>query len=740
VKQAVQNLRTGEVRVAEVPPPRLRRGGALVATTVSLISAGTERQKIEMGEKSLLAKARARPELARQVVQKAREDGLRETYQTVMQRLEAPNPLGYSLCGRVVAVAPDCEGLAPGDLVACAGAGYANHAEVNFVPKHLLARVPDGVSPDQAAFATLGAIAMQGVRQAGVGLGDRVAVIGLGLVGQLTVQLLRAAGVRTMGVDLDPEVCALAERLGAERTIRRHGAVEAVAEAFTGGLGMDAALVCASAASDDPVRLAAELCRDRGRVVIVGIVNMALPRDPFYDKELELRMSRSYGPGRYDPAYEERGQDYPPGYVRWTEQGHLEEFLRLVGTGAVDVAPLTTHRYPVDRAAEAYALISGKLPEAGRPIGVLLDYPDAAAAADRYRVEVPPAEARTPVAGRPRVAMIGAGNFATRVILPALVGTERVALAGIATASGATARQVAERFGFTYATSDTEALLADPEVDAVIVATRHDSHAGLAARALRAGKATFCEKPLATTWEGLEDVAAAYAEHPAPLLVGFNRRFSPLTEELRRALPPGVPRAIVCRVNAGPMPRDHWMRDPVAGGGRIVGELCHFLDLACHLAEGRPVRVSAEALAGPDPIEMSDSLVVQVSFACGSVASLQYLANGNPRVAKERVEVFAGGTVGLIDDFRRLELSSAGRRTTRSLRRQEKGHREEMRTFAELAGGRRTRTLTPEAAFWSSALTLQVPAALARAGVVRVSLPRALGGDGAGAEENRPEG
>ena len=729
MKQAIQNLKTGEVRVEEVPPPLLRAPGALVSTLASLISAGTERSKIEMGEKNMLAKARARPDLARQVVQKAREDGIRETYQTVMHRLEAPSSLGYSSAGRVID-ASGCSDISAGDLVACAGAGYANHAEVVYVPRNLMAKVPEGVSPGQAAYATVGAIAMQGVRQAEVRLGDRVVVIGLGLIGLLAVQIARAAGGRVLGIDLDPAACELARRAGAEVAVPRGEAVAAVVGSFTDGAGADSVLICASSTSNDPIELAGELARDRGRVVVVGAVRMDLPRPAFYDKELELRLARSYGPGRYDPSYEERGHDYPIGYVRWTEQRQLAEFLRLLATGAVDVDLLTSHRFPIDAVPDAYALISGKRPEEGRAIGVLLEYAGSDSPGPSRIDVLPPAPARRGRDGLIGVAAIGAGNFATRVLLPAISADGGVRLTGIATAGGASARHAAERFGFEYATSDTDQLLADEAVDAVLIATRHDSHADLATRAIGAGKAVFCEKPLATTWDGLEQVAAAWAERPVPLLVGFNRRFSPLVDDMRASLPPGTPRVILCRVNAGPLPSDHWTKDPVAGGGRIVGELCHFLDLACALAEGTPTRVSCELLAEGDGAAPSDSAVVQVAFACGSVASLQYLGNGDPSVPKERIEVFCGGTVAAIDDFRSLEVVRGGKSRERSSRPQLKGHAEEMSLFVTLASGAREPIGPATTAMWSSALTLQVPLAASLGRAVSVDLPEALGGRG----------
>jgi predicted dehydrogenase len=736
VKQVVQIPKTGDVEVVDVPPPQLRPGGALVLTRASLISRGTERSKIELGKASLLGKARARPDLARQVVQKARDDGLRATYRTVSTRLATPVPLGYSSSGVVLEVASDCAGVAPGDLVACAGGGYANHAEVNFVPQNLLARVPEGVTAAQAAYGTIGAIALHSLRRAHVSLGERVAVIGLGLVGLLVVQLARAAGGRVLATDLDPEACAAARRLGADRVVERGDSIEAAAEAFTDGHGVDAALVCAATASSDPVDLASSLSRDRGRVVIVGDVGLDVPRGPFYEKELELRLSRSYGPGRYDPSYEEHGHDYPIGYVRWTEQRNVAEFLRLVGQGLVDVDALTTQRFPIEQAADAYALIAegGPAGDSERTVGVVLEYTGEKPAQPTIQL----APSRRATSGPVGVGLIGAGNFATRVLLPALSSDDRVRLVGVCTAGGTTAGQVGERFGFAYATSDPAAIIGDDDVDAVVVATRHDSHAALAAQGLRAGKAVFCEKPLATTWPGLEEVAAAYRFGAGPLVVGFNRRFSPLVRELLEGLPSGVPRAILCRVNAGPLPDGHWANDPVAGGGRIVGELCHFLDLACRIAEERPVRVSAEKLGTADASSLTDSVVVHVAFANGSVGSLQYLANGDPALDKERIEVFAGGVVAVIDDFRSLEIVRAGKRSVRKARGQNKGHREELRAFVDVVEGSTAAVEPPTSVFWSSALTLQVPVALGLGHPVTVELPEALGGLGGAAATTSP--
>lgn len=720
MKQVAQSPKTGAITVMEVPPPRLRPGGVLVRTHASLISAGTERTKLELGEKSLLGKARARPDLLQQVVQKARSDGLAQTYRAVTTRLDTPSPLGYSAAGEVVAVAPDCLGLRIGDLVACGGGLYANHAEVDFVPRHLTAKLPAGIEPWQGAYATVGAVALHGVRQAEVGLGDRVVVIGLGLVGLLALQLVRVAGARAVGLDPQPAACDLARQLGAARALDPGGAAESVVSAFTDGVGADAVLVCASTPSAAPLKLAGELVRDRGRVVVVGAVGTAFPRELYYRKEIELRLSRSYGPGRYDPAYEEHGNDYPIGYVRWTEQRNMAEFLRLLADGLVDVAALTTHRFPIDRSAEAYAVVTGKADAGTRPVGVVLDYPNHEAHAVAASALPRPAPSRR--TGRLGIGVIGAGSFASRILLPELARDDDVDLVGVSTAGGLSARAAAERFGFDFAVDDPDELIAHPAVDALVIATRHETHAQLAASAIGAGKAVFCEKPLATTDEDLEAVAEAYAAGPRPLVVGFNRRFSPLVAELRDWLPEGVPRAILYRVNAGPAAHEHWTHDPLVGGGRVVGELCHFLDLACHLAEGRPVRVSAEPLGTAD-----DSILVSVAFACGSVAAVQYLADGDRRVPKERLEVFCGG-VGTIDDFRSLELARGGASRRVSGRGRRKGHREELRAFAAAAREGVDAEKLALDAFWSSALTLRVRDAAASGLPVAVELPAVLGG------------
>jgi len=679
MRQVLQTLGTGQVQVCDVPSPILRPGGVLVANRASVISVGTDRTQLDFGRKSLLAKARERPQQVRQVLQSVLRDGLTLTRARVARKLESQVALGYSCAGIVEAVGQGVDDLAVGQRVACAGAGYASHAERVWVPKNLVVPVPDGVSFEHAAFATMGAIALQGVRQAEPRLGDVVAVIGLGLLGQLTVQLLHAAGARVIAIDVDAERVALAASFGAHARLRAD-AVEQAVLAATGGLGADAVLIAAATSSDDPIRLAGRISRDRGRVVLVGAVPMNVPRSPFYEKEIELRFSRSYGPGRYDRAYEEQGHDYPAGYVRWTERRNLAEFLRLVANGAVRLDPLISRSCPLEDAPDAYGLLQEKGSRA--PLGVVITYPEQATSSPA-RIPLGPALASPPgvrvARSRPAIGFIGAGSFAADTLLPILKGMD-VDLAGVATARGVTAREAGRQFGFRYLAASPEALLADDAIDAVFIATRHDQHAPLAAAALRAGKAVFVEKPLALDEPSLDDVVSAATGGP-PLLVGFNRRFAPATLFLRERLVslPGA-RVVHIRANAGALPPDNWVHDPVAGGGRIIAEGCHFIDLAIHLVGAQVTDVSAATLGPPDPAaRLHDNAVVTLTFEDGSLATVLYTSKGNPSAGKERVEVFAAGVAMFIDDFRTAEVH--GERLERWKGKQDKGHAEQLRRF-----------------------------------------------------------
>lgn len=673
MKQVAQRLRDGRIEVVDVPLPSLTPETVLVEVRASLLSTGTERAKVETGRKSLIGKARARPDQVREIVEKARRDGIRETVEAVRIRLDQPSPLGYSAAGVVTAVGSRVRGLVPGDRVACGGADYAVHAEVDRVPGNLCVRLPDAVSYEAGAFATVGAVALHGVRQAGISLGEQVAVIGLGLVGQLAGQILRATGCRVLGVDLSGELVEHALSNGAADEGWRRDAVPDDASVC------DAVLITAATRSSDPIELAARLCRDRGRIVVVGDVGLEVPRALFYEKELELRLSRSYGPGRYDREYEERGLDYPIGYVRWTEQRNMKAFLELIASGKLDIVSLVSERVPLERAVEAYDhIVSAER----SPIGIVL-FSEPSPIAPDYS---PPVEPRRPPS-RGAAGVIGAGSFASRILIPALRDAG-FSLEAVASAGGLSARAAAERFGFRRAATADE-VIADPSLGVVVVATRHSSHAELATRALRAGKAVFVEKPPALTEEGLAELRAIRDETGLPLAVGFNRRFAPLAEELRDFVRAGGgPLELLYRVNAGRLEERHWLNDPDEGGGRLLGEGCHFVDFACWLAGALPERVDCTLRPELDrPLAAAQSFVVSLAFAGGSLATILYASRGAPTAGKEYVEAHAGGRSAILDDFRSLQLFGKGRARRSRGRGQDKGHRRQLVAFRDVLGG-----------------------------------------------------
>jgi predicted dehydrogenase/threonine dehydrogenase-like Zn-dependent dehydrogenase len=676
MKQIVQESGNGTVRLADVPAPVVRPGGVLVSTRHSVISIGTERMKLDFGRKTLLGKARERPDQVRTVLETAAREGVAATYRKVRARLAELSPLGYSLAGVVDEVGEGVHSLRVGDVVACAGAGYANHAERVWVPENLAVRVPEGVPTEAAAFATVGAIAMHGIRQAELSLGEVAAVVGLGLLGQLTVQMLRAAGVGVVAVDVNESRVALARHYGAAGVLRRDD-VEGAVHVATAGVGVDATIVTAATSSDDPIRLAGRITRERGRLVLVGAVPLRVPRSPYYEKEIEVRLSRSYGPGRYDPSYEEGGHDYPIGYVRWTERRNIAEFVRMLSTGAIDMDGVITHRFPFSDAERAYEELTAR---GSAALGVVLEYPQQLAPEPR-RIVLGEG-GRATAADRPGIGVIGAGSFATATLLP-LLSKLPVRLVGVATAGGVRARDAAEKFGFRYMAGSADELCADPDIAAVIIATRHADHAVHAAAALRAGKAVFVEKPLALDDAALDDVAAA-AVDAAPLMVGFNRRFAPATQFLRSEFA-GVAgaRVVQIRVNAGSAPSDSWVHDPAVGGGRLLGEGCHFIDLAAYLAGAPIVEVHASGIGPADPAAaLRDNVQVTLHFADGSLGSIIYTSKGETRSGKERVEMYAGGRSGMIDDFRLAEVHGpAGRKRWKGT--QDKGHAAELKAFAD---------------------------------------------------------
>lgn len=682
MKQLSQNLRSGKLSVDEVPSPSAQTGQVLVQAAFSLISAGTERTKVETGRKSLVGKALARPDQVRQVIQSVTEVGLTATYQKVKTRLDARSPLGYSASGIVISVGAGVMEFRPGDPVACGG-DTAAHAEIMAVPINLCARVPARVGLDLAAFTTLGAIALQGIRQADVRVGECVGVIGLGLLGQLTVQILKSAGCLVAGFDPNKDRCELSVRLGADTAASVEEALKNDLMALTSSRGGDAVIITAATSSDRPVELAGELCRDKGRVVVVGAVGLTLPREPYYQKELTFSISRSYGPGRYDPDYEEKGIDYPYGYVRWTEKRNMEAFLALLATGKVNALPLITHRFKLDQAEEAYALISKETPDP--PLGVLFEYEQSRLPADT-RISIK--KNREAIVGRLSVGVIGAGHFAQGTLLPYLKKDHRVLLQGVATRSPLGSRDAGERFGFRYAASDSNEVLKDPDIQAVIITTRHESHASLSIQALAANKAVYLEKPLALSMSQVEEIIQAYdlsySNSRAPfLMVGFNRRFAPMIQEItgffagrREAL------SIMYRVNAGYVPADIWVQDPQQGGGRIIGEACHFIDLIQFLA-GAPIhRVYAQALPNRGKYH-DDNVSICLELEDGSVGTIVYVANGDKAIGKERLEIFGEGKIAILEDFRKLTLVYRGKTKVSRHRIADQGYSAEVAAWVE---------------------------------------------------------
>ena len=657
--------------------PAPREGQALVKVSASLVSAGTERMIVEFAEKTLVGKARSRPDLVKQVLDKARREGLVPTVQAAFNRLDQPMSLGYSSAGTIVALGKNTPGFKVGQRVACAGANYAVHAEYNVVPRSLITPLPKNVDFESAAFTTLGAIAMQGFRLAEPQLGETIAVIGMGLLGLLTAQIAAAAGCHVLGIDIDPKRIKLASSLGLE-AVRRDQAVDS-AQAFTANRGFDVILICADTSSNDPVELAGVIARDRARVVATGAVGLTIPRKVYYEKEISFINSRSYGPGRYDPSYEENGNDYPIGYVRWTEGRNFESVLDLMASGKLKVKPLITHRFPIEQATQAYDVITGKKKE--EFLGVVLTYPEGKRKEER-RVEFPHVPRATQHA-TVQLGVLGAGLFANAMLLPAIKKAGGIELVGIASAGGLHAQHSGRKFGFQYATSSDEEIINDPNVNTVAILTRHDSHADLVVKALKAGKHVFVEKPLAINSEQLSVISKQLSKTDnCILMTGFNRRFAPLAQQLHSSLVTRrEPLHVHYRVNAGYIPLNHWTQDPEIGGGRIIGEGCHFIDFITYLVGAAPVSVTARAL--PDNGKYSeDNVSMTFTFPDGSIGVVDYLANGDKSFPKERVEVFCGGQVAVLDDFVSLQIVKDGKRK-QERGAQNKGHVNEWKAFAK---------------------------------------------------------
>lgn len=686
MKQILQHLNDGKTVVEEVPVPAVRKGTALVRTSASLVSAGTERMLVDFAEKNLIGKAAARPDLVRQVIAKAGREGLLPTIEAAFNKLDQPMPLGYSSAGIIIEVGDDMGEFKPGDRVACAGGGYAVHAEYALVPRNLLARLPDNVDFESGSFTTLGAIALHGFRLSSPQIGESVCVVGLGLLGLLAVQIARAAGCRVFGVDLSPERVHLAQELGFSADLNET-CLDQVS-GLTNSRGFDHVLICADTPSDDTVLLAGQIARDKGSVVAVGAVGLDIPRKLYYEKELNFQVSRSYGPGRYDPLYEEKGVDYPIGFVRWTEGRNLQSFVDLLANRSVDTSKLITHRFSINEAPKAYDLITGRMEEPF--LGVVLTYPEEHGSLGMTR-KVENTEFTGMSTGQVKIGVLGAGNYAQAVFLPILQKTGGAELTGIVTASGLSAQQAARKFGFRFAATTEDEVLTNQEINAVVILTRHQHHARQVIKALNNGKAVYCEKPLAIRPEELEEIESKLKVEGTPLLtIGFNRRFSPMAKQLAEFFRTrSEPLFIDYRVNAGYLPLTHWLHDPDQGGGRIIGEGCHFIDLLTFLTGNLPVSVQAVALPDNEKYKR-DNVQLTLQYSDGSIGTVTYLANGNKNYAKERIEVFSNGRIAVLNDFRSLELvTETSRKTTRSLLKQDKGHTDSWKAFlaAVKAGG-----------------------------------------------------
>ena len=686
MKQILQSLKTGDTEVVDVPCPRAQHGHLLIRSSCTLVSAGTERMLVEFGKANLLDKARQQPDKVRMVLDKVKTDGLLPTFEAVRNKLDQPLPMGYCNVGVVMEVGAGVTGFSVSDRVASNG----KHAEVVCVPKNLCTKVPKIVGDEAAVFTVISAIALQGIRLAQPTLGEAIVVTGLGLIGLVAVQLLRAHGCRVLGIDVDPVKLELARQFGAETVdLSRGEDPEATATRFSRGRGVDAVIITAATKSNEPMHQAALMCRKRGRIVLVGVVGLELSRADFYEKELSFQVSCSYGPGRYDPQYEEGGQDYPVGFVRWTEQRNFEAVLDMMAEGRLDVTPLISHRIDLVHAEEAYQLVA----KGGSSLGILLKYPAAAEQSQELlRTSTVRLTDESPRDPRPAdsvcVGFIGSGNYASQVLIPAFKGTSAI-LKSVASAKGVSGVHAGKKYGFEETTTDSEAVLRDAEVTTVVVATRHNSHAQYVCQALRARKHVFVEKPLAITRQGLEEIEKTFHEVNAPhsgpadagaeagvllLMVGFNRRFAPQVQKIK-ALLAGVqePKSFVMTVNAGAIPAEHWTQNPEVGGGRIIGEACHFIDLLRFLAGAPIVSVQVAVLGAIGQGMLADKVSFTLCFADGSMGTGHYLSNGHKSFPKERLEVFCAGRILQLDNFRSLRGYGWPGFSKMNLWRQDKG-------------------------------------------------------------------
>ena len=677
MKQLIQSFKTGELGLFDVPAPVCEKNGALVQTTVSLVSAGTEKMLVDFAKKSMLAKAKDRPDLVKQVIDKMKKEGVKNTLEKVFTKLDTPIPLGYSLAGRVVEVGSELSGINIGDRVACGGAGYANHAEINYVPKNLMVKIPDGVDDIDASFVTVGAIALQGVRQTAPLLGEKVAVMGLGLLGQLTVQLLKANGCKVIGSDIDTDKMALAKKLGCDEVCHA-GELISKANEFTNGYGVDAVIIAASTSSNQPITDAAEISRMRGRVVLVGMVGMDVPRNTYYKKELEIKLSMAYGPGRYDPEYEEKGIDYPYDLVRFTEQRNFEAFLGLIQEGKITPKELITHSYDFDDAMSAYDLLEGRIKE--KYLGIVLNYKRDIKLEDEKIVQRSEKKISN---DKVNIGLIGAGNFTKSVILPNIQKVGDFEFVGLCTATGVSAQGTGKKYDFKYITTDSEEIFKNSEINSVFITTRHNDHANKVLKAIESKKHCFVEKPLCIYEEELEAIKEAYTGETI-VQVGFNRRFSPMIEKMKKFISGQI--SVNYRINAGIIPKNVWIQDRTIGGGRIIGEVCHFIDTCSYLIGSEVKSVFATTIQKSDQsIPDEDNVNIVLNYVNGSTATISYYAYGDNSMPKEYIEVFSSGLSMQMNDFRELTIFKGGKSSKEKSANQDKGFVNEFKAFKESA-------------------------------------------------------
>jgi polar amino acid transport system substrate-binding protein len=670
MQQLTQQLKSGKMEILEVPFPALNKGQILVRNHYSVISAGTEGRTVTDARKGYIAKAKSRQKEVKQVLDMIKTSGLLPTYKVVMNKLEAPSPLGYSCAGEVIAVGEGVNNFKVGDRVACGGQG-AFHADVVSVYKNLCVKIPKNINIKHAAFSTIASIAIQGIRQADLRFGENCVVIGLGLIGQLTIQILNAAGIKTIGIDIKDQQVELAEANGADLALNRNqNNLEKVIEDFTDGYGADAVIIAAASSSTDPVNLAGSLCRKKGKIIVVGRFPTNFDRTHYYLKELDLRMSTSYGPGRYDSEYEEKGIDYPIGYVRWTENRNMQAFIDLLAKGKIDLTKLLTHEYNLFEAPEAYDMILKKTESF---TGILIKYN-----IDKVLKKEVIVTSRKYSPEEVNVGFIGAGSFAQNTLLPHAKGLCN--FIGVATARGSSAKYVADKYNFNYCSDNAEKIICDEKINTLFIATRHNLHSEFVLKGIMKNKNVFVEKPISINLEDLEKIKNVYEtlNNPPRLLVGYNRRFSPHIVELKKRYLDNVPKSINCRINAGIAPKDHWAHDPEIGGGRIIGEVCHFVDLAMFISGSKITSVAANVLNNSQ--NLMDTLSVNLTFENGSIASISYFSNGNTKVRKEYLEVFCNGEIAIVDDFKKMKIYNE-KVTKYNLKNQDKGHSEEIKQF-----------------------------------------------------------